>query len=127
MCSNVEKIPFESDQDTVCVDVLSFYIKVCYVFVDARKKTLNSDVHVQNALGCLRHALVVSDNGKGCALCAIEVSHQCQHILAALAIERTRRLIGQHQRRVVSKRTGDSNALTLPTRKLIGQMRQAVS
>ena len=82
MCSNVEKIPFESDQDTVCVDVLSFYIKVCYVFVDARKKTLNSDVHVQNALcsiTCQTRCLQITD-------LAVVPRHSCPRSAADYAI-----------------------------------------
>ena len=69
---------------------------------------------------------IVRDQHDGAAV-GVQLAQQCQHLLAALTVEGTCRLVGENHLGVVHQRARDGYALLLPARELAGSMCRARS
>ena len=72
-------------------------------------------LHPHDPLGRIGDGLVVGDH-KDRLTALVETAEQLEHLLAALAVERTGRLVGEHDGGLVGQRPGDRQALPLTAR-----------
>ena len=79
--------------------------------------------HVDDAIGVVDHALIVSDQEDGRPLGTVRhAPEQLQDRLAGFGVERGGRLVGEDQRRVIDERPGDGDPLLLAPRERCRQV-----
>ena len=69
---------------------------------------------MDDAIGIAEHAAVVRDDDDGAAAFGGQPLQELHYAMTALGIERGRRLVGQHDRRVARDGARDGDALLLP-------------
>ena len=69
--------------------------------------------HAHDPLGGIGNRVVMRDQHDRLAAC-VQAAEQLDNLLAAVGVQRAGGLVGEHERRLVGQRPGDSKPLTLP-------------